>query len=657
MNSPEEDRPAPPTPPAPKKSPSRLPRSGPGSDDGQRPVSAGPWLLILAVVGIIALMLWQFQPHSGTRVSYGFFIDQLKKNNVAEVRIYGEVLTGKWRKIPDPPEKEGQTLAEQFNTVLLPEQLQDPELVPLLREKVGVNYDSEKTSVGLGTQILIWMFLPLVFIGFFWFMLRRQADPFTGGMMGNFMRSPARRFRPSEQRTTFDDVAGMDQAKSELTEIVEFLKNPAKFQRLGAQIPKGVLLMGPPGTGKTLLARATAGEAGVPFFSISGSEFIQTFVGVGASRVRDLFRTAKESAPAILFIDEIDAVGRVRGAGLGGGHDEREQTLNQILSEMDGFQQTEAVIVLAATNRPDVLDPALLRPGRFDRHVTIDRPNRAGRVGILKVHSRKVPLADDVDLEEIAAGAIGFSGADLRNLVNEAALLATREGKSAVDKDDFDRARDKVLMGPNREDILNEHEREMTAYHESGHALLAWLLPEADPVHKVSIIPRGRALGVTQLLPEEDRYNIGERRLYSQLTFMLGGRAAEKLVFDEYSAGAEDDIKRATQIARRMVAHWGMSDVIGPVAFPQAEEHPFLGKEIHEHREFSEETAHAIDLEVQRILGEAYQRARAILSQKRDVLDRLAHTLLERESLTKDELAELIGEPAGVGSGSNGPAV
>jgi cell division protease FtsH len=481
-------------------------------------------------------------------------------------------------------------------------------------------------------------------------MMRRTADPMGTGMLGGFIRSPARRFQPSDQRTTFDDVAAMDQAKQELQEVVEFLKNPAKFQRLGAQIPKGVLLIGPPGTGKTLLARATAGEAGVPFYSISGSEFIQMFVGVGASRVRDLFRTAKENSPCILFIDEIDAVGRVRGAGVGGGHDEREQTLNQILSEMDGFTQNEAVIVLAATNRPDVLDPALLRPGRFDRHVTIDRPTKQGRVGILKVHCRKVPLGADVDLEEIASGTIGFSGAELKNLVNEAALIATRAGKDRVEMDDFDAARDKVLMGPQREEILNKHEREMTAYHESGHALLAWLLPDVDPVHKVTIIPRGRALGLTQLLPDEERFNIGERRLHSQMVMLMGGRAAEKLVFNEYSAGGEDDLNKATKLARRMIAHWGMSDVIGPVTFRQAEEHPFLGKEIHEHREFSEETAHVIDQEVQRFLTGASDRATKLLTKHREELDRLAQTLLEQESLGREQMEELLGERVAAGS-------
>ena len=438
----------------------------------------------------------------------------------------------------------------------------------------------------------------------------------------------------------------MEHAKQDLQEIVEFLKTPAKFQRLGAQIPKGVLLMGPPGTGKTLLARATAGEAGVPFFAINGSEFIQMFVGVGASRVRDMFRTAKESAPCILFVDEIDAVGRIRGAGLGGGHDEREQTLNQILSEMDGFQQTEAVIVIAATNRPDVLDPALLRPGRFDRHVTVDRPTKVGRAAILKVHSRKVPLNDNVDLNTVAAGSIGFSGAELKNLVNEAALNAARANRDNVTADDFDQARDKILMGPKREEVLGPKEREMTAYHEVGHALLAWLLPEVDPVHKITVIPRGRALGVTQLMPDEDRYNVGEKRLHSQLAFMLGGRAAEKLVFNEYSAGAEDDLKRATQIARRMVTRWGMSDAIGPVAFRDGEEHPFLGKEMAtDQREYSDDTARVIDAEVQRFLIQANDRAVQVLTEHREKLDSLTASLVEKESLDLAEITAIIGPP------------
>jgi cell division protease FtsH len=370
------------------------------------------------------------------------------------------------------------------------------------------------------------------------------------------------------------------------------------------------------------------------------------FVGVGASRVRDMFRTAKENSPCIIFIDEIDAVGRERGAGLGGGHDEREQTLNQILSEMDGFAPTEAVIVMAATNRPDVLDPALLRPGRFDRHIQVDRPTKKGRIGILKVHTRKVPLADSVDLEAIAGQTIGFSGADLRNLVNEAALIATRKNKSMVDSDDFEDARDRVLMGPVREELLNEHEKRMTAYHEAGHALIAWVLPSVDPVYKVTIIPRGRALGLTQLMPDEERYSVGERKLREQLVMAMGGRAAEKLVFDEYTAGGEGDLRQATALARRMVAVWGMSDLIGPVAFRQGEEHPFLGKEMHTSRDFSEQTAYAIDREIQRLLNEASERATGILRERRDDLDRLTDVLLENESIGKEELIEILGERA-----------
>jgi cell division protease FtsH len=401
--------------------------------------------------------------------------------------------------------------------------------------------------------------------------------------------------------------------------------------------------MGPPGTGKTLLARAVAGEAGVPFFSISGSEFIQMFVGVGASRVGDMFKTAKDASPAILFIDEIDAVGRVRGAGLGGGHDEREQTLNQILSEMDGFSPSESVIVLAATNRPDVLDPALLRPGRFDRHVTVDRPNQKARLELFKVHTRDVPLAADVDLDRLAHATVGLTGADIRNLVNEAALWATRHDKSAVDSADFDYARDKVLMGPKREEILTGHEKKMTAYHEAGHALAAWLLPGVDKLHKVTIIPRGRALGVTQLVPEEDRMNIGESDLANRLAFILAGRAAEKLIFGEYSAGAENDLVQATRIARKMVAHWGMSERLGPVSCQSSHEHPFLGRDVYEQREFSERTAQIIDEEVARVLGDAAERAAQLLAENRDKLDRLASELEEREMLDDTEVVEIIG--------------
>jgi cell division protease FtsH len=506
--------------------------------------------------------------------------------------------------------------------------------------------------------LLAYFLVPaLLFFGL-WVLIRRTRDQVMGGgILSGFAKSPAKRYENGKKPITFADVAGLEGVKNDLQEIVEFLKNPEKFTRLGGRVPKGVLLMGPPGTGKTLLARAVAGEAGVPFFSISGSEFIQMFVGVGASRVRDMFKTAKDASPSILFIDEIDAVGRHRGAGLGGGHDEREQTLNQILSEMDGFSPNESVIVLAATNRPDVLDPALLRPGRFDRHVTVDRPNHKGRVAIFKVHVRDVPLSKDVDLDKLAAGTVGLTGADIRNLVNEAALWATRNGKDKVDMDDFEYARDKVLMGPKRDEVLQGKEKAMTAYHEAGHALLAWLLPGIDRLHKVTIIPRGRALGVTQLLPEEDRLNIGETDLKNRLVFMLGGRAAEKLVYNEYSAGAENDLSQCTKLARRMVAHWGMSDRLGPVAYRHAEEHPFLGREIVEQREFSDYTARLIDEEIARILGAAQERASKMLADHRDKLDAVAQALEQKEVLDEYELEQLIGPPAYRQTSVNGELV
>jgi cell division protease FtsH len=630
----------------PNPTPSRRPTPRRRFDEPPRSMSFAPWLLMLGLVAIAVIYLFRGPGNTGTRVSYSFFEEQVDKGNVKSVKAYGENVTGVWNKIPPPPTPNGDKLTEEFNTILPEGVAKDRSFWDDLRKKVH-DVDNAAREPSYAQQTLFWLVGSVILVFFLIYMMRRNSDPLGGGMMGNFIRSQAKRFQPSEQRTTFEDVAALEQAKIELQEIVEFLKNPGKFERLGAQIPKGVLLMGPPGTGKTLLARAVAGEAGVPFFSINGSEFIQMFVGVGASRVRDLFRTAKENAPCILFVDEIDAVGRERGAGFGGGHDEREQTLNQILSEMDGFQQTEAVIVLAATNRPDVLDPALLRPGRFDRHVTIDRPTREGRAAILKVHCRKVPLSDDVNLDTISSSTIGFSGADLRNLVNEAALIAARVSKNAVEMEDFEHARDKILLGPLREDILNDEEKEITAYHEAGHALLAWLLPDVDLIHKVTIIPRGRSLGVTQLVPDEERYNAGEKRLHSQLAFILGGRAAERLICEEYSAGAEDDLRQATQLARRMVAHWGMSEVIGPVAFRQGEEHPFLGKEIHEQRKFSEETAHVIDREVQRFLTSAQERAFNLVSEHRDDLERLARALLENESLGQTELKKILGERAG----------
>jgi cell division protease FtsH len=506
-----------------------------------------------------------------------------------------------------------------------------------------------QTEPGEMLKYFMWVLLPvLLLLGFFLlFIVPRFRDPLGGGFLSNYIKSPARRYEKSKGRVTFDDVADMENAKNELQEVVEFLRNPEKFQRLGAQVPKGVLLVGPPGTGKTLLARAVAGEAGVPFYSISGSEFIQMFVGVGASRVRDMFKTAKDNAPCLLFIDEIDAVGRMRGAGVGGGSDEREQTLNQILSEMDGFQPNEMVIVIAATNRPDVLDSALLRPGRFDRHVTIDRPTWQGRMAILKVHTRNKPLADNVNLEQIARKMIGMTGADLRNLANEAALLATREGKSKIDRIDFERATDRVLMGPKREEILNQEEKRRTAYHESGHALVAWLEKEGDPPQKVSIIPRGRGLGVTFTGMEEDRYHYGLDYWKARLSYIMGGRAADRLVFNQPYSGHEDDLKQATKMARYMVTHWGMSDRLGPMSFRVGEEHVFLGKEIQEPRDFSEGTAMIIDEEVQKLLREADQRAYDHLVTHREDLDRLVEALLQREELLRDEIEAILGKKEG----------
>lgn len=614
---------------------------------GDAPRSIVPFVLMAVAGGCLLWLLWQAMTTALAvqTVDYSIFMEEVGAKNVRRVTFDGLTLFGEWK--VTPPER---TLADTKTKIVFASKFQTE--MPLIEERALLDklYNSGTEVATRSTSRTNWIDVigTLVMISlagvFLFMMMRRSQDPFGGGgMFGSFIKSQAKRFRPSELKTTFDDVAGMEHAKRELQEIVEFLKEPAKFHRLGAQIPKGVLMMGSPGTGKTLMARAVAGEAGVPFFAINGSEFIQMFVGVGASRVRDLFRTAKENSPSIMFIDEIDAVGRVRGAGFGGGHDEREQTLNQILSEMDGFTPSEAVIVIAATNRPDVLDPALLRPGRFDRHVTVDRPTKKGREGVLKVHSRKVPLADDVNLEEIAAGTIGFSGADLKNLVNEAALHAARENQLTVTRADFESAKDKIVMGGKREEILSEYEKRMTAYHEAGHALIGWLLPEVDPVHKVTIVPRGRSLGVTYFQPNEERLSMGERQMHSQLAMSMGGRVAEKLVFDEYTAGGQGDLKQATSIARRMVGLWGMSDKIGPVAFRESDENPFLGKELHEQRQYSEQTAALIDSEVQRFLNEAQARALELLIGHRDKLDKIANALLATELVEHKDLVAIIG--------------
>jgi cell division protease FtsH len=498
-------------------------------------------------------------------------------------------------------------------------------------------------NYGLWVSVILFGMMMGLILLMFANMRRAQNQMMGGGFLSGFSRSPAKRYEPDAHPITFADVAGIDSVRADLEEIVDFLREPDKYRKLGGRVPKGVLLIGPPGTGKTLLARAVAGEANVPFYSVNGSEFIQMFVGVGASRVRDLFNTAKTNAPSIIFVDEIDAVGRQRGAGLGGGHDEREQTLNQILGEMDGFSGKDAVIVLAATNRPDVLDPALLRPGRFDRHVTVSRPTMKGRLAIFKVHVRNVPLADDVDLPVLATATAGMTGADIANLVNEAALWAARYGKSQVDMDDFYHARDKVVMGARREEILNDREKERTAYHEAGHTMAAWFLKGAMPVQKVTIIPRGQALGVTQMVVDEERMNATENEIRDHLVMLLAGRAAEKLIYNELTAGAENDLERATSIARRMVTNWGMSDRLGPVSYKTADQDPFLGREIHQNRTFSEHTMEVIDEEVAKILQDAAHKAINMLRDRRKQLDSLTQKLISEEELDQKEIREVLG--------------
>jgi cell division protease FtsH len=637
-----------------------------GTSQNQNPAGTkrNPTLIWLVLVTLVVGIFFFYSQGTTDRskVSFDFLYKQIEAGHVKEIETEGMAVRGEFivddndqlpEAIRQAKDLDDEALKKEFES-MLPIYITD-DFGKMLRDKDVKEVAKPPTD---GTMTMMIVYLSVTFLLFFllWFMFRKARDQFLGGgLLSGFSKSPARR-HDNDKSTTFDDVAGLEGVKQDLGEIVEFLENPSKFQRLGGHVPKGVLLMGPPGTGKTLLARAVAGEAGVPFYSISGSEFIQMFVGVGAGRVRDMFKTAKENSPAILFIDEIDAIGRHRGAGLGGGHDEREQTLNQILSEMDGFEPTESVIVLAATNRPDVLDPALLRPGRFDRHVTVDRPTHKARVAIFGVHSRDVPLADDVDFERLASGTVGLTGADIRNLVNEAALWAARQDDDEVDMEDFEYARDKILLGAKREEVLSGKEKEMTAYHEAGHALLAWVLPESDRVHKVTVIPRGRALGVTQLLPDEDQLNIGEGRLHSRLIFTMGGRAAEKLVFDEYSAGAENDLDQATKLARQMVSRWGMSERLGPVSFHASEENPFLGKEFHEQRNFSEHTAQVIDEEIARILHAAGDKARDLLSQHRDKLDTLAKALVENEILDDQEIEQLIGPAASRSASSNGEA-
>jgi cell division protease FtsH len=576
---------------------------------------------------MVILLFNMFNHPSQTKqeTSYSEFIAAVSDGEVTQVTIQGNDIYGKY--------KDGTA----FRTFVP----NDPDLIRVLRDKgVQITAKAAEESPWFMTILISWFPMLLLIAVWIFFMRQMQAG---GGKAMSFGKSRARLVSDSARKVTFEDVAGIEEAKAELEEIIEFLRDPKKFTKLGGRIPKGVLLVGAPGTGKTLLARAIAGEAGVPFFNISGSDFVEMFVGVGASRVRDLFVQGKKHAPCIIFIDEIDAVGRHRGAGLGGGHDEREQTLNQLLVEMDGFESNDGVILISATNRPDVLDPALLRPGRFDRQVVVPLPDLRGREGILMVHVRHTPLSSDVDLRVVARGTPGFSGADLENLVNEAALLAARLNKEMVEMIDVERAKDKVLMGTERKSmIMSEKEKRNTAFHEVGHALVSKFLPGTDPVHKVSIIPRGRALGVTLTLPIEDRYSYDEDYMKNTLAKLMGGRVAEEVVFNHKTSGASDDIEKATTVARKMVTVYGMSDSMGPIAFGQKEEAIFLGREIAQHRDYSEKTAIKIDEEVQRIVDEAYSTAKGILREHEDLLHKIAETLLEKETLDGKEIDAII---------------
>ncbi len=585
-------------------------------------------LLLWATISLVLILLFNMfnQPQEQQqKLTYTQLLDRIEQGEVMAVKIKGQEVTGV-------------TLDDQRFVSYHPD---DPNFVELLlRNNVQVEAEPEAEGSMIMTVFISWFPILLLIAVWIFFMRQMQGG---GGKAMSFGKSKAKMVVQDDTRVTFSDVAGVDEAKDELTEVVDFLSDPKKFTRLGGRIPKGVLLVGSPGTGKTLLARAVAGEAGVPFFSISGSDFVEMFVGVGASRVRDLFVQGKKNAPCLIFIDEIDAVGRQRGAGLGGGHDEREQTLNQLLVEMDGFESNEGVILIAATNRPDVLDPALLRPGRFDRQVVVPNPDLAGRKRILEVHSRKIPLAQGVAMEVIARGTPGFSGADLENLVNEAALHAAKKNKDQVSMEDFEDAKDKVLMGKERRSlILSEEEKKTTAYHEAGHTLVAKLLPGTDPIHKVSIIPRGRALGVTMQLPEDERHNYSKTYLENNLSVLLGGRVAEELVFNQMTTGAGNDIERASKMARKMVCEWGMSETLGPLAFGGRGEEVFLGREFVQHKEYSEETAKLIDAEVKRIVQDAYDRAKLFLKENMDTLHRISEALLDRETLNGEEIEKLM---------------
>jgi cell division protease FtsH len=664
------------TSPAPSQNPSP-PKSSPKGPVRNNP--SGFWWITALLIASLLMLFWSGVPNP-SRIDYSFFLSELERNNIKRLTVYPTAAEGSFVVAPEKPmtydilgqkvEPKKSTngtverLSERFEVALPNEgevrQALFERLDSMRRESEKAIASSNGDAASGNAQPFIYDVVPssnsnslylllsfaslaLLGAGLYMFLRRSRENMMGGGFLNSFTRSTAKRYEPTDQVITFADVAGLDGVKADLKEIVDFLRAPEKFQKLGGRVPKGVLLNGPPGTGKTLLARAIAGEAGVAFYSVNGSEFIQMFVGVGASRVRDLFATAKENSPGIIFIDEIDAVGRQRGAGLGGGHDEREQTLNQILSEMDGFSPTESVIVVASTNRPDVLDPALLRPGRFDRHITVGRPTMKGREEILKVHVRDVPLDNDVDLHRIAQATVGMTGADLRNIVNEAALWAARADKTRVFMADFDYARDKVLMGAKREEVMQESEKEKTAYHEAGHTLAAWFLPGAQSVHKVTVIPRGQSLGSTQILPSEDKLNLSQREIRDQLVVLLAGRAAEQIIYQETSVGAENDLERATSLARRMIAHWGMSKKLGPVSYKLSDSDPFLGREIHQQRLFSEHTLEIIDNEIGETLRLADQQAIELLKNHHQALELLKDALMAKEELDTSEIRDLIG--------------
>ncbi len=581
--------------------------------------------LVISLVMILLFNLFNQSKIQHREISYTEFMAQAEKELVKSVTIRGQEISG-----IDVNGLSFKTYAPE-----------DGDMINTLRNH-GVSIKAKPPTESPWYMTILVSWFPMILLIAVWIFFMRQMQG-GGGKAMSFGKSRAMLFSDYSTKVTFADVAGIDEAKEELTEIIDFLKDPKRFTRLGGRIPKGVLLMGGPGTGKTLLARAIAGEAGVPFYSISGSDFVEMFVGVGASRVRDLFVQGKKNAPCIIFIDEIDAVGRHRGAGLGGGHDEREQTLNQLLVEMDGFESNEGVILISATNRPDILDPALIRPGRFDRQVVVPSPDIKGREGILEVHSRKAPLAEDVDLAVLARGTPGFSGADLENMVNEAALLAARTDKDFLEMSDFEEAKDKVLMGAARKSmIISEEEKKNTAYHEAGHGLVVKMLPGTDPIHKMTIIPRGRALGLTQQLPIDEKHTYPKKYLLNNLAVLMGGRAAEELVLDDTTTGAGNDIERATETARKMVCEWGMSEKIGPLAFGKKDEQIFLGREFAQHSDYSEETAMLIDKEVTRLVSEAHNKARKILQDNIDILHTMAEALLEKETLVESDIDAII---------------